>query len=108
MNSKKGVLFKKLTLEAYIDADHIGFVMDKRSTSGYCTYMDENLVTWRSKKQNVVARSSVEVGFRPMTLGICELLWLKIILKDLKISWKTSMKLYCDNKSAINIVHNPI
>lgn len=43
-----------------------------------------------------------------MALGICELLWLKIILQDLKIEWNGPMKLYCDNKSAINIAHNPV
>ena len=41
-----------------------------------------------------------------MVIGICELLWLKIIIDDLKIEWNGPMKLYCDNKSAINIAHN--
>lgn len=40
--------------------------------------------------------------------GICELLWLKIILDDLRIKWVAPMRLYCDKKSAINIVHNPV
>ena len=63
-------------------------------------------VTWRSKKQAVVARSSAEAEFRAMALGICELLWLEIILKDLKVPIEKPMKLYCDNKSTINIAHN--
>ena len=107
----KGILFTKgeeMTLEAYTDADYAGSVDDRRSTSGYCTFLGGNLVTWRSKKQNVVARSSAEAEFRAMALGICELLWLKIILDDLKIKWNGPMKLYCDNKSAINIAHNPV
>jgi len=65
-------------------------------------------VTWRSKKQNVVARSSAESEFRAMAQGRCELLWLIIILEDLKIKWEGLMKLYCDNKSAVNIAHNPV
>ena len=84
----KGILFKKgqnLTLEAYTDADYARSMVDRRSTSGYCTFLGGNLVTWRSKKQNVVARSSAEAEFRAMALGVCELLWLKIILEDLKI-----------------------
>ncbi|KAG8496181.1 hypothetical protein CXB51_009524 [Gossypium anomalum] len=107
----KGILFKKgenLTLEAYTDADYAGSMVDRRSTSGYCTFLGGNLVTWRSKKQNIVARSSAEAEFRAMALGICELLWLKIILEDLKIKWEGPMKLYCENKSAINIAHNPV
>ncbi|KAK3004985.1 hypothetical protein RJ639_017903 [Escallonia herrerae] len=67
-----------------------------------------NLVTWRSKKQPVVARSSSEVEFRSMAQGICELLWLKIILKDLKIKSETPMKPYCENKFTINTAHNPV
>ncbi|KAL5823154.1 hypothetical protein ACOSQ3_021104 [Xanthoceras sorbifolium] len=43
-----------------------------------------------------------------MALGVCELLWLKIILEDLKIKWVGPMRSFCDNKSAINIVHNPV
>lgn len=107
----KGILFKRntrLVLEAYTDADYGGSLVDRRSTSGYCTFLGGNLVTWRSKKQNVVARSSAEAEFRAMAQGICELLWLKIILEDLQIEWDGSMRLYCDNKSAISIAHNPV
>lgn len=65
-------------------------------------------MTWRSNKQSVVARSSVEAEFRSMALKICEFLWLKIILEDLKVRWKALIKLYCDNKSTINIARNPV
>jgi len=43
-----------------------------------------------------------------MALGICELLWLKILLDDLKIDLVNPMRLYCDNKSTISIAHNPV
>jgi hypothetical protein len=107
----RGVLFRKrdsLTLESYTDADYGGSRIDGRSTSGYCTFLGGNLVTWRSKKQNVVARSSAEAEFRSMALGICELLWLKIILNDLKVKWESPMRLFCDNKSTIAIAHDPV
>ena len=55
----------------------------------------------------MVARSFVESEFRAIAQGLCELLWLKMILDDLRIKWDDPMKLYCDNKSAINIAHNP-
>jgi hypothetical protein len=38
-----------------------------------------------------------------MAQGLCELLWLQIMLEDLKIKWDGLMRLYCDNKSAISI-----
>ena len=107
----KGLFFSRhdhFRVEAYTDADWAGSITDRRSTSGYCTFVGGNLVTWRSKKQNVVARSSAEAEFRAMDQGICELLWIKSLLKDLKIELTDVMRLYCDNKSAINITHNPI
>ena len=97
-----------MVLEAYTGADYAGSLVDRRSSSRYCTFIGENLVTWRSKKQNVVARSSTESEFRSTAMGVCELLWLKIILDDLKIRWEGPMRLYCDNKSAISIAHNPV
>ncbi|KAL0410895.1 UNVERIFIED_CONTAM: Retrovirus-related Pol polyprotein from transposon RE1 [Sesamum latifolium] len=105
------ILFKKgkeLAPEAYTDADYAGSMIDRRSTSGYCTFLGGNLITWRSKKQPIVARSSAEGEFRAMAHGICKLLWLKIIVDNIRVKREGPMKLYCDNKSAINIAHNPV
>ncbi|KAH9796155.1 retrovirus-related pol polyprotein from transposon RE1 [Citrus sinensis] len=107
----KGLLFKKneaRSVEAFTDADWAGSIKDRRSTSGYCTFVWGNLVTWRSEKQSVVARSSAEAEFRAVAQGICELLWLKLLLGELKIADIQPMKLYCDNKAAIDISHNPV
>ena len=43
-----------------------------------------------------------------MALGMCELLWLKILLNNLRVEWTAPMKLYCDDNSAISITHNPV
>ena len=105
-----GLLFKKeknLSMKVYTDADYAGSIVDWRSTTRYCMFLGGNLVSWRSKKQNVVARSSAEAEFRAMGQGVCELLWMKIILDDLKIKYEAPMPV-CDNKSAISIAHNPI
>ncbi|GMP98380.1 hypothetical protein CsSME_00046293 [Camellia sinensis var. sinensis] len=107
----KGLYFSKydhFRVEAYTDADWVGLVTDRRSTSGYCTFVGGNLVNWRSKKQIVVARSSAETMFRAMTQGVCELLWIKLLLSGLGIDQTDSMRLYCDNKVAINIAHNQV
>jgi len=53
-------------------------------------------VTWRSKKQNVVARFSTKAEFRAMAHGVCELSWLRIILNDLKVACEESMILFCE------------
>ena len=108
---KKGLLFAKnghLEIEGYTDADWAGSVTDRRSTSGYLTFVGGNLVTWRSKKQNVVARSSAEAEFRGVAKGLCELLWLQKLLTELGYPPGLEIKLFCDNKAAINIAHNPV
>ncbi|KAJ7951046.1 Retrovirus-related Pol polyprotein from transposon TNT 1-94 [Quillaja saponaria] len=107
----KGLLFennRSLKLEAYTDADWAGSLDDRRSTSGYCTFVGGNLVSWRSKKQTVVSRSSAEAEYRAMVHGTCELLWLKKLMEELRLSWEKPLLLYCDNTAAINIAHNPV
>ena len=108
---RKGLLFEDrghLEVEVYIDADWVGSVMDRGSTSGYCPFVRGNLVTWRSKKQNVVARRSAEEEFRAVVQGICEVLWIKRLLEELKGIRHLPMKVFCDNKAAIAIAHNPV
>ena len=63
---------------------------------------------WRSKKQNLVARSSAEAEFRSLANGICEVLWVQHVLKELKREVRMPIRLYCDNKVAISIAHNPV
>lgn len=107
----KGIMFSKngsRRVEIFTDADWGGSSTDRRSTTGYCSFVWGNLVTWRSKKQPVVSRSSAESEFRAMAQGVCELLWLRKILEELKVEGDKPMRLYCDNKSAINIAQNPV
>ncbi|CAL9001789.1 unnamed protein product [Prunus brigantina] len=84
----------------------VGRLIYLKSTSGYFTFMGGNLVTWRSKKQNVVALSSAEAEFKGMTKGICELLWLRKLLTELGYKPTSTMNLFCDNKAAIAIAQN--
>ncbi|XP_068666400.1 uncharacterized mitochondrial protein AtMg00810-like [Aristolochia californica] len=108
---RKGLLFSKngiCNIEGYTDSDWAGDQTTKRSTSGNFTFVEGNLVTWKSKKQKVVSRSSVEAEFRGMAHGVCELLWIKNKLRDLGIEYAKLMNLHCDNKAAIAIGQNPI
>jgi hypothetical protein len=105
----KGLIFSKngnLEVKGYTDADWVGNCLDRKSTSGYFTFVGGNLVTWRSKKQNVVALSSAELEFRGMAKGLCKLLWLKTLLIEIGFNLKSEMSLFCDNKAAINISQN--
>ncbi|RVW73995.1 Retrovirus-related Pol polyprotein from transposon RE1 [Vitis vinifera] len=107
-----GILFTKnvdhQSIEVYTDADWAGAVDDRRSTSDYFTFVGGNLMTWTSKKQNVVTRSSVEAEFRGMTFGLCEALWLRLLLQDLGYLSRQPIRLFCDNKAGCDIAHNPV
>ncbi|RDX81867.1 Copia protein, partial [Mucuna pruriens] len=96
-NKELGKLKYFLGIEvAYSKQDYAESVVDRRFILGYCMFMGENLVTWRSKKQNVVTRSSVEAEFRVMAHNIYKGLWMKIILDDLKVKYEGPIKLFCD------------
>ena len=71
-------------------------------------FVGGNLVSWKSKKQSVVARSTAEAEYRAMALGVAELLWLRALLVELKMDQGGKMKLWCDSKSAISIANNPV
>ena len=77
---RRGLIFENQghsRIEAYTDADWARSIIDRWSTLDYYTFIGGNLVTWKSKKQTVVAKSSVEAEFRVVAHGICKLLWLK-------------------------------
>jgi hypothetical protein len=107
----KGLMFKSyghLKVEGYCDADWANSLDDRRSTSGYCVFVGGNLVSWRSKKQPAVSRSTAEAEYRAMSQGLCEILWVRNLLSELKVLRKGPSMLYCDSKSAINIANNPV
>ena len=81
---------------------------DRRSTSEYCSFVWENLVTWHNKKQSVVSRSSVQAEFSAMAQEFCEGKRVRRLLQDLKINVAKPMKVLCDNQSVIKIAKNPI
>uniref|UniRef100_A0A2N9EDK6 Reverse transcriptase Ty1/copia-type domain-containing protein n=1 Tax=Fagus sylvatica TaxID=28930 RepID=A0A2N9EDK6_FAGSY len=112
----KGTLFHSLhfsaqsplTLRAYSDADWAGDPTDRRSTTGYCFLLGSSLISWRSKKQSVVARSSTEAEYCALTDTTSELLWLRWLLQDLGVSTSSATPIYCDNRSAIQITRNDL
>ncbi|RVW84580.1 Retrovirus-related Pol polyprotein from transposon RE1 [Vitis vinifera] len=112
----KGTLFhglfysaqSPLVLRAFSDADWAGDPTDRRSTTGYCFLLGSSLISWRSKKQTFVARSSTEAEYRALADTTSELLWLRWLLKDLGVSTSSATPLYCDNQSAIHIAHNDV
>ncbi|XP_042056507.1 secreted RxLR effector protein 161-like [Salvia splendens] len=107
----KRLLFKKnghLKIEGYSDADNAGSKSDRKSTYVYCTYLGGNLVTWRSKKQHIVARSSAEAEYRVMAHTATEMIEVKNLLGELRFTFNEPLPMHCDNQAAVYIANNPI
>lgn len=107
----KGLLFSKnggSNIKGYTDADWAGDQTTRKSMSGYFTFVQGSLVTWKSKEQKIVTRSSAETELRDMVHGVCELLWTKSVINDLGIEYTKPIKIHCDNKATIQIAQNPI
>lgn len=95
------------SVRVYSDSDWASDVDDRRSTSGACLFFGPNLVSWNSKKQTLVARSSAEAEYRGLANATAELMWVQSLLAELKIPIQTPT-LLCDNLSAVMISHNPV
>lgn len=95
-------------MSVYSDADWAGCPDDRKSTSGYCIYLGHNLVSWNSRKQQTIARSSTEAEYRAVANATAEVLWLKSLLNELGIHVKMRSVLWCDNVGATYLTANPV
>ena len=105
-----GIWYSKDTngnLVGFSDADWAGNADDRKSTSGGCFYVGNNLVSWLSKKQNSISLSTAEAEY--IAAGSCctQLLWMKQMMSDYGFEMER-LTIYCDNTSAINISKNPV
>uniref|UniRef100_A0A803NGE1 Retrovirus-related Pol polyprotein from transposon TNT 1-94 n=1 Tax=Cannabis sativa TaxID=3483 RepID=A0A803NGE1_CANSA len=98
----------RLDIQGCTDADWAGCHDDRKLTSGYCIFLGGNLISWCSKKQTVVARSSAESEYRALALATSELIWIESILTELSISLPQCPNLWCDNMGAGSLASNPI
>ncbi|KAL0411138.1 UNVERIFIED_CONTAM: Retrovirus-related Pol polyprotein from transposon RE2, partial [Sesamum latifolium] len=79
-----------------------------RYLGGFCVFLGPMLISWKSKKQNTVSRSSVEAEYRSLAATVCELQWVSYMLPALGVSYPLPIPLYCDNKAALHIMANPV
>jgi hypothetical protein len=98
----------QMELVVYSDADWAGCPDTRRSTSGYAVFLSANLVSWSSKRQNTVLRSSAEVEYRAVANAVAEVSWLRQSLAELHVPLPKTSLVYCDNISAIYMSSNPV
>ena len=93
---------------AYSDADWVGCPDTRRSTSGYCVYLGPSLVSWSSKRQPTVSRSSAEAEYRAVANAVAECTWLRQLLQELHHDVSQATVVYCDNVFAVYLSANPV
>ncbi|EOX92639.1 Uncharacterized protein TCM_001554 [Theobroma cacao] len=107
----KGVVYEDhghTQVDSFTDADWAGSPDDRKSTTRYCMFVAGNLVSWKSKKQNVAARSSAESEYRAMAQTTCKLMWIHHVLEEIGFADSSPMRLWHDNQAAMHISSNPV
>jgi len=97
-----------LRLCGYSDADWGDCCTTRQSTTGYTIYLGANCISWASKKQHTVSRSSAEAEYRALASTAPEITWITYILKDIGATLTTAAILFCDNLSAHYMTVNPL
>ena len=95
-------------ISAFSDADWAGSVDDRRSTSGFLVFLGSNLVTWSSRKQQTVSRSSTEAEYKALANATAEIIWLQSLLGELGVYQSRAPTLWCDNLGATYLAANPV
>ncbi|GKB13316.1 putative RNA-directed DNA polymerase [Tanacetum coccineum] len=106
-----GIHFVKtsgMSLSVFSDADWAKCVVTRKSVTGYCIFLNKSLISWKSKKQNTLSKSSTEAEYRALASVTSEVIWILKFLKDLKTENLLPVNLHCDSNSAIKIATNPV
>ncbi|GKB59393.1 ribonuclease H-like domain-containing protein [Tanacetum coccineum] len=106
-----GLQFNKCSdsrLGAYADANWAKCLKIRKSVTGYCVFLGNSVISWKSEKQATLSRSSAGAEYRSMASTTCEMIWLGNLLHILGLKDLYLVPLLCDNSSAIQIVANPV
>nr|XP_028955049.1 uncharacterized protein LOC114823790 [Malus domestica] len=95
-------------LIAYSDADWAGCPGTRRSTTGFCIFLGDNLISWCAKKQRTVSRSSAEAEYRALAFACADSIWIAGLLRELRVPVFEPILMHCDNLSATYMAANPV
>ena len=96
------------SLTANSEADWAGCPDTRSLTSGYCVYLGENLISWSSKRQPTVSRSSAEAEYRGVANTVAETCWIRNLLLQLRQPISRATLIFCDNISSVYLSANPV
>ncbi|WMV21787.1 hypothetical protein MTR67_015172 [Solanum verrucosum] len=99
---------KKFSLTGYCDADWAACPNTRRSVTGFLLKFGDSLISWKSKKQNTVSRSSAEAEYRSLAALTAEVVWVTNLFHELGVKLIGPANIYCDSKAAIQIAANPV
>jgi hypothetical protein len=95
-------------ITAYSDVDWAGCPDTRRSTSGFCVYLSDSLVSWSTKRQPMVSHSSAEVEYRVVANTAAECIWIRRLLGELHCDISKATVIFYDNVSAVYMSTNPV
>ena len=93
---------------AYSDANWARCPDTRQSVTDWCMFLGDSLISWKSKKQDHVSKSSTESEYRAMSTTCSEILWLRGLLAKIGCVQSKPTPLHADNTSAIQITANPV
>ena len=99
---------RELSLVGYYDNDYGGDLVDKKSTSGAFFFLGDNIVTWMSQKQRIFYLSSCKAEYISLTLTAYQGVWLADLITELIGKSVKPVRIFFNNKSAIDLAKNPI
>ncbi|KAM6596869.1 hypothetical protein CsatA_007393 [Cannabis sativa] len=106
----QGLLYpanSSMHLRGFSDSDWASCPVTRRSTTGFCIFLGDCLISWKTKKQPTISKSSAEAEYRALAATTSEITWLQYLLQDFQIPQHKPAFIYCDNQSAIHIANNP-
>ena len=97
----------ELKLHGFADLDWACCPDTRRQVTGYCVLLGSSLISWKSKKQSTVSRSSTEAEYRALAHLTCEIQWLNYLFHGLQVNFSKPASVYCDNRLAVYLAQNP-
>ncbi|KAL4010514.1 hypothetical protein IC575_030011 [Cucumis melo] len=98
---------KEFNIKVFVDSDWGCCLDTRKSITGFCIFLEKSLVSWKTKKQATVSRSSAEAEYRALASVSSEITWLTHLLQNFQIPHQEPALIYCDNRAAISIASNP-